>query len=166
MDFFAHGFWAALYGVIVNRRLKRKLNLWHVAFWGVFPDLLAFSPHIMWNYILGNGSHLPVYVDGTSMAQITNSLYSLGHSLVTFLLVAGIAYLVSKRVPWVLGGWLLHILFDIPTHTHQFYPTPFLWPLSHFTFNGIFWGTPWFMVVNYGMIVGTYVIVKIYEKRA
>lgn len=52
-------------------------------------------------------------------------------------------------------AWGVHILVDIPTHSYRFYPTPFLWPLSGWKFNGFSWGTPWFIVVNYGALLLT-----------
>lgn len=55
-----------------------------------------------------------------------------------------------------MGAWFLHILMDIPTHTYRFYPTPFLWPVSDVKLNGFSWATPWFMIVNYSIIILIY----------
>lgn len=64
-----------------------------------------------------------------------------------------------------MGGWLLHILMDIPSHSYDFYPTPFLWPISDFKINGFHWGTPWFMITNYSLIIISYLILYFLKKR-
>ena len=62
-------------------------------------------------------------------------------------------------------GWGLHILIDIPTHSYQFYPTPLLWPVSSWKFNGFSWTTPWFIIVNYLAILLVYALLYILRKR-
>jgi uncharacterized SAM-binding protein YcdF (DUF218 family) len=43
---------------------------------------------------------------------------------------------------------------DIPTHTSDFFPTHFLYPLSNVHVNGMSWGSPWFMLLNYsGLLI-------------
>ena len=37
--------------------------------------------------------------------------------------------------------WFFHILIDIPGHTIQFFPTPFLHPFSDLMFDGVRWST-------------------------
>jgi hypothetical protein len=66
--------------------------------------------------------------------------------------VAGIVYYFWKEWALLLGGWPLHIIMDIPTHSREFFPTPFLWPISDVTFNGISWATAWFMIANYSLL--------------
>jgi len=39
----------------------------------------------------------------------------------------------------LLLAWALHIIIDIPTHSYELFPTPFLWPISDFKINGIPW---------------------------
>ena len=82
-----------------------------------------------------------------------------GHSLNIFAIISFVIYLTFKylkargltarRMPWEMGGWLLHILIDIPTHSYQFYPTPLCWPISGWKFNGFSWGNAYFLAVNY-----------------
>jgi hypothetical protein len=67
---------------------------------------------------------------------------------------------------WAMLGWLVHILIDIPTHSYQFYPTPFLWPLSSWKFNGISWGQKWFMIANYSTIVIAYAALYFWSRKA
>ena len=40
MDIFSHGLWAAAAAKGVNKsQNKRRVNVWAMAMWGVFPDL-------------------------------------------------------------------------------------------------------------------------------
>ena len=93
------------------------------------------------------------------MPQYVHGLYNITHSLVVFFLVFILVSWLSKRFFWSMTAWAMHILIDIPTHSYNFFPTPFLWPISSYKVDGISWGTPWFMVVNYSAIVITYVII-------
>lgn len=66
---------------------------------------------------------------------------------------------MTRKWPWLMGGWVLHIIIDIPTHTKAFFATPFLWPLSNFKIDGISWGTLWFMLINYSALVLVYLLI-------
>jgi hypothetical protein len=116
--------------------------------------------------------------------RLSNALYHLSHSLiifaVIFLLVWGIRryWLKSRQaVPmngslmsaggpyWEMTGWMLHILIDIPTHTRRLYPTPFLWPLSDFTIDGISWGRPWFLALNYSSLLIVFLLLRLKSRK-
>ncbi|MBI2514658.1 hypothetical protein HYV91_00495 [Candidatus Wolfebacteria bacterium] len=164
MDIFSHGLWAGAGAKAVNL----KLNFWLAFFWGVFPDLFAFAIPFVWvitNLILGNltPADLPRPEESEPPSQNTlwifrlaSSLYNLSHSLVVFFLIFGIVFIIFKRPFWEMSGWLLHILFDIPTHSYRFFPTPFLWPLSGFKLDGFSWAHPWFIALNYGTLLIVY----------
>lgn len=181
MDIFSHGLWAAAAYKAVNN--KKRLNLWKAAFWGVFPDLFAFTIGFVW--ILGNlafgdlsFADLPrpdlvepasdelVFGNGdiqntaSFIARLTATLYHFSHSAVVFFVIFGVVYFVFRRPIWELGGWLIHIILDIPTHSYQFYPTPVLWPLSGWTFDGFSWGTLWFLIPNYIAIIIVYLLLR------
>ncbi|HYD02692.1 MAG TPA: hypothetical protein VEC16_00175, partial [Alphaproteobacteria bacterium] len=64
----------------------------------------------------------------------------ISHSIFVFFAVIGIVYLIYKKIPIYLWAWGLHILVDVPTHTREFLPTPFLWPFFDWYFPGISWG--------------------------
>jgi hypothetical protein len=49
-------------------------------------------------------------------------------------------------------------LLDIPSHSRAFFPTPFLWPLSKVTFDGVDWTTPRVMVANYVALAIVYAL--------
>jgi len=167
MDIFSHGLWAvaAAKGAVI--KTKKKLSLKFAFFFGVFPDLFTFTwvfLWIFWQRIFGgvdfdnfrNGVE-PAQVDTLPIFELTNLLYNLSHSLLVFFIVAFLIFFVFKKRVWEMGGWLLHILMDIPTHSYAFYPTPFLWPLSDWKFDGFSWGQPWFLVLNYSLLAVLYI---------
>jgi hypothetical protein len=175
MDILAHGLWATIAAKAVNKKLQAshsaavpQLNVWASAFWGIFPDLFAFTPIFIWLVFQRvSGNNIPAFnpsnseaFDNTTMGQLTHTLYHISHSLITFFVVTGIVFLITRRVPWEMAGWLLHILIDIPTHSQAFFPTPILWPVSGITFNGFSWAATWFMVLNYSAIIITFFFVR------
>ncbi|HLD06169.1 MAG TPA: hypothetical protein VJC16_01380 [Candidatus Nanoarchaeia archaeon] len=156
MDFLAHYLWS--YAIYFSRKRAAL-----IALVGVAPDAISFGPHLVYSLLstglqLGPPANIPDYV---------HVLYQLTHSLVIFLAAAGIAYAVTRRFPWILGPWGIHILIDIPTHTEAFFPTPFLWPLSSYTVSGISWAAPWFMVANYAALLAafSYLVGRRYAQR-
>jgi hypothetical protein len=164
MDVLAHGLWTAFAGSQANKKLKKKINLFWLAAFGIAPDVLSFAPLfvVMAIQILTGNFHPsdfyhaddlePAPPDTLPIFTLTHLLYSIFHSAVIFAIVFLIVYLITRRWQLFMLGWLLHILIDIPTHSYQFYPTPVLWPFSKWEFNGLSWATPWFMVLNYSVI--------------
>lgn len=176
MDFFSHVFWTWITFKILKEKIKKPLNLKLAVFWGVFPDLFAFGIPVLLiiaELLLGKISLSdlpgpekiePPRQNFYPILNIVSTLYSISHSLVIFFAVAmvctAILYLkrqtpssaITQIIPLEMGGWLLHILIDIPTHSTQFYSTPFLWPISNIRFSGISWSTPWFLELNYLII--------------
>jgi hypothetical protein len=59
---------------------------------------------------------------------------------------------LAGRIDLEILGWALHILINIAAHQGIF-AVHFLWPLSNYGFNGIRWEEPWFLAVNYGVLV-------------
>lgn len=165
MDIFAHGLWSAAAYRYAEVKKRRKFNLILVTFWGIFPDLFAFTVPFFWllyllctGYITLNdlipkaGGLEPMASATFPILQLSYQLYNISHSIVIFLLIFLLLASIfrHRRFPlWEMGAWLLHILIDIPTHSYRFFPTPFLWPLSDFKVDGLSWGTPWFMALNY-----------------
>jgi hypothetical protein len=179
MDIFAHGLWTYAAAKALNKKIesksKKPLRVWRAAFWGIFPDLFAFAipfTWIAWSLAFG-GLHIsdiprPQEVEPPTgntyrIVLLANSLYSLSHSAIIFIAVFLLIWLMLRRPVLELGGWFLHILIDVPTHSYQFYPTPVLWPLSDWKFHGISWATPWFMILNYSALAVIYFI--LWRKR-
>lgn len=178
MDILAHTLWAnaGARGVNSLRAKKGKPKIIHpgwTGFWGVFPDFFAFTiPFILviFRVITGELSlssfgehHVPVA--GFDLAAY---LYQYSHSLVVWAAVFIIVWIISKRPRWELLGWALHILIDIPSHVIDFYPTPFLFPISEYRFPyGIQWSNMWYMIINYAALVGVwgFILVSKFKKK-
>lgn len=158
MDTLAHGLWTN-----VMYRRQRAVDRWWAIFFGVVPDLLSFGPFFVTRILhnsLSRGrpsiASIPAYV---------SIIYNYTHSAVIWLVVFGLVVLWRRgRVWWPLVAWLVHILIDIGTHTYEFFPTPFLFPLSPWKANVINWADPTFMFANYSLLALVY-LVDIYRKR-
>ncbi|PJE59909.1 MAG: hypothetical protein COU85_01080 [Candidatus Portnoybacteria bacterium CG10_big_fil_rev_8_21_14_0_10_44_7] len=172
MDIFAHGLWPLVAAKAAKKKIK--LNLKAVFFWGVFPDLFAFTPIFAWllwrrfftgqNYF--NGLNPQTLNESTNfMHGLTNTLYQLSHSLIVATLIILFVAWIFRQKTWPLLAWLLHILIDIPTHSLSFYPTPFLWPISDFRFAGLSWAQPWFLVINYSALVLVFSVLFIAKRK-
>jgi len=181
MDILSHGLWAAAGAKGVNtssplRSRDKELNPYWAFFWGVFPDLFAFTiPFILllWNIVTGHmalrdwprpehgeppaGGHWPGL-------QLATTLYQYSHSLIIFVIVIltvwGVVQYRRRQFPLEMFGWLLHILMDIPTHSYRFFPTPVFWPISQWKFDGISWAHPLFMAVNYGLLIVIFLVLR------
>ncbi|MCW5978953.1 MAG: hypothetical protein KIT09_12810 [Bryobacteraceae bacterium] len=164
MDVFAHALWAGAAARGANLKLRSRVRPLWAAFWGVFPDVFAFTWPIavsIWQQVV---ERKPPGQARTNLA-LAWDLYQVSHSLVIFALVFGLAWLVARRPVLELLGWPLHILIDIPTHTERFFPTPFLWPLSTFRASGISWGNRWFMITNYSALAAAYLLLWVHRRR-
>jgi len=150
MDTFAHGLWS--YAVF-----HRKKYVWLAALFGVLPDILSFGIIFAINLTNGNFHRGPPSI--SSLPDWLFAAYNLTHSFVMFAAVFLIIYIITKKWFWPLTAWAIHILIDIPTHSFRFFPTPFLWPLSDYKFDGISWGTRWFMLLNYSALIIVFILI-------
>lgn len=165
MDILAHTLWANAGARGANALAEKKNKKFHMspawtAFFGVFPDLFAFTiPFVSRFYFILFGAAgmtslfgKPAIVEGELQGgfDLALNLYNYSHSLVIWAAVFIIVWIIFKRPRYELLGWALHILIDIPTHVIAFFPTPFLFPLSDYRFPyGIQWSNQWFMIINY-----------------
>lgn len=154
MDTLSHGLW----GGIAFGRTNKKAFWWSFAF-GVAPDLLSFgiftastligvaaSPD--WSHGPPSMNAIPTYV---------SQLYNVTHSFVPFAIIFALVWAFRKKPFLPLLAWPLHILVDIPTHSTEFFPTPFLWPFfNNLRVDGIPWSHPWIFVPNVVLLVGLY----------
>jgi hypothetical protein len=162
MDTLSHG----LYGGIAFGR-KSKVSYWKAFFFGIMPDIFSFGIFTA-STVLGLVSGPDWNAgppDPSSVPQYVHSLYDVTHSLVVVAVVFGIVWWVRKKPMMELLAWPLHILVDMPTHSSAFFPTPFLWPVSDFTINGISWGTPWIFIPNVILIVVLYLVWYVRTRR-
>ncbi len=163
MDIISHGLWDSLAFV----RSTRK-SFWLAFFFGISPDLFSFGVYMTAAFFgltahpdWSSGQHpdpsqIPAYVYG---------LYNFTHSLIVFTLAFGLVWLARKKPPYELSAWGLHIVVDIPTHSYIFFPTPFLWPLSDFSINGIPWGDPIIFIPNVTILVALYLWFFVIRRR-
>ena len=143
MDTFAHGLWSYII-------FSKSKYIWLAILFGILPDLLSWTVYMvyrMFNKIPFGPPNL------NSIPKWVFTLYGITHSIFVIAVVFLIVFLIFKHIPIFLLAWPLHVLIDIPTHTKDFLPTPFLWPFSSYAFPGISWGTQWFMITNYSLIV-------------
>ena len=158
MDIFAHFFWA--YAIF-----SKNKKPWLAAFFGILPDLLSFGVLFIINIFTGKG-----FVRGPPnpdlVPEFVTQSYNYTHSLIIILVIILIIYFLTKKFYVFFLGLPLHIILDIPSHTSRIFPTPFLFPISTYTFNGISWANPIFMKINYFSLILVYLIIhkkKIYK---
>jgi len=164
MDFIAHGLWG---GVAFGRKNKRS---WGWAFlWGMAPDLIAFGPAMLIGIFTGDYFGWARYpLDGipkTAASAWSYHGYHVSHSLTIWACIVLALTLWRKQFPWLYAASALHILCDIPVHALRYFPTPYLWPLHTPMHDGTPWANPLFMLVNYVLIVSTYVALYTYKRR-
>jgi len=180
MDVISHGLWVgAIYKAInLEKRTKERLKVWKAVLWGIFPDVLSFA--ILFAYMIiglifgmNNFSGIPnpsqiephtVY-SSNPIFHLTGILYNLSHSSLIFILVFAIISLLYWKPLWTMCAWGVHILIDIPTHSYEFYPTPVFWPISGWRFDGFSWANPWFLAMNYIVLIGIYIFLIRWERK-
>lgn len=158
MDIFAHALWTNVLARAAKRRAEKRekiiLKIGWATFWGIFPDLFAFTISFgisIYGLIIGTGF---VYSRSTIATGLAPTLYQYSHSLVIWFVIFCLIAIIYKRPRWELLGWALHILIDIPSHAGGFYLTPFLFPISDYRFtHGISWAHPVFMIINYSALL-------------
>ena len=154
MDIVSHGLW----GAIAFGR-KSRSSFWLAFLIGLAPDLFSFG--ILWAAAVSGISEPPDFSHGTppqsSIPQYVHFLYNMTHSFIVFLVVFLVVWYLLKRPWWELAAWGLHVLVDVPTHSYAFFPTPVLWPLSGWKFNGWQWMTPAILVPNFVLLSLLYV---------
>ncbi|HRZ85330.1 MAG TPA: metal-dependent hydrolase [Candidatus Paceibacterota bacterium] len=182
MDIFAHTLWTGILAIFVNQKnnIKKRLNISMAIFWGLFPDLFAFTIQFLFviiNLFSGRISMTGYYLfdsifrsdepvsKSLPLFDVSHLLYGFSHSLIVFLLVFFIISLFYRKFVWVMLGWLLHIFIDIPTHNNVLYQTPIFWPISNWTFQGIAWSSTYFLVVNYLLLALIYSLFFLYTRR-
>ena len=164
MDVFAHGLWGrAIFGGDGKSSRKRLAG-----FLGMAPDVFAFGPAIVAGLIVGDYSSWASWpLDGvpkSTLSAWSYHGYHVTHSLVIWCGIAAGLRLWRGKFPWVFGASALHILCDIPLHTLNYFPTPYLWPLPTPLHDGIRWARPSFMLANYTLIALTYVFLAVRKR--
>ncbi len=155
MDYFAHGFWSY---IIFH---KTKKIFWAV-FFGLMPDNMSWAFYFFYNIFTGQLLERPYPELVPDWVFI---LYGISHSVIIWGVVILSLYLLLKNIPVYVFAAPIALLMDIPTHSREFLPVPFLWPLSDWKFPGFSWGNGWFMLINYSLIIGCLIYIIIKKKR-
>lgn len=153
MDIVSHGLWG---GIAFGRNSIRSYLL--AFLFGLAPDLLSFGIFFM-AVFLGRADHPPWGEGHPPPEQIPgyiHQLYNISHSLIIFALLFFVLWFFTRRPVWESLAWGLHIIMDIFTHSYQFFPTPFLWPVSDLKFNGYNWSAPEIFFPNIAMLFTLY----------
>jgi len=153
MDILSHGLWG---GITFGRKNRR--NYWWAFFFGISPDLFSFGIFMAMR-VLGLVSG-PDWSSGPppmeKIPAYVRLLYNPTHSLIVFAAIFFLVWLLLKKPFLPMLAWGLHILFDIPTHSAEFFPTPFLWPLSGLQVDGVPWSHPVIFIPNIVFLAGLY----------
>lgn len=162
MDIFAHGLWTGL----VFRKYKGKKILWPI-FFGIAPDIFSFGIYLSTS-VLSSGVLLLDRSNEHLSAQIpryVDFLYGLTHSFIIFITIFLLLWFWRKKPFWPLLAWGVHIAIDIPLHSAEFFPTPFLFPLSSFKISSISWGNSYFLLANYSALAILYLAFFLAKNR-
>lgn len=164
MDIASHGLWG---GIAFGR--KNKKSFWLAFLFGVAPDLFSFGPYFAASWIgLAErpefSSHPPPVALKFIPTYVFES-YKMTHSFIIFAAAFLIAWLIFRRPVLEMLAWGFHVILDIFTHNRAFFPTPFLWPLSSYTFDGWSWGQPYIWFPNIGALIVLYLIFFLGKKR-
>jgi hypothetical protein len=157
MDIISHGLWG---GITVGRKSRKSFV---VAFlFGVAPDLFAFAPRFIGNIAAHGFEGFRSVGRRPELSEIPDyvvQLYNISHSFVVFAVVFAAVWLIRGKPLWEMCAWGLHIAVDIFTHTTEFFPTPFLWPISNVNVNGHPWSDPIILIPNWVLLVVVYAVV-------
>lgn len=157
MDYISHGLWSYIFFY------KIKKPVYAVLF-GLLPDTFSWGVYAFYNLIFLEEFGEPVL---GKIPQWVFTLYNITHSLIIVGVLILLIYLILKKIPIYIFAWPIAIIMDIFTHTRDFLPTPFLWPISGWKFPGISFANPIFLLINYSVLLTllTYIIIKKRQKK-
>lgn len=172
MDIISHAAWG--YAAL---RWRGRKTAWLGALTGAAPDLLTFIPPMVkrvvehgWAGLSRGGPRSPgIWRAGgpplpPELVDVYNNYYIYTHSLVILAMVVGLVYLAGRRGHLYLAlPYALHILMDIPTHER--FQTPFMYPLSSWTLQGISWGHPLIFWPNWIALISVHVYLALRYRR-
>ncbi len=144
MDIISHGLW----GGVSFGRSNKKFFIWSFIF-GIAPDLITFGPFFVLHFSKFYRQHTNNAQTALDIPAYIFTSYNFTHSLVVAFIVITIIFLLKKKIVKFLLAWPLHILMDMPTHSINFFPTPFAWPLFDIKINGIPWSHPAIFIPNW-----------------
>ena len=146
MDTLSHALWGK--GIFGYRKFGSLALLF-----GALPDLLSFGLYFLVR-LLSNGINIqsgrpPL----SSIPDWVFTMYNISHSFIIVLFILSILYFLNKDMCFPLLAWPFHILLDAIFHSKEFFPTPILWPISSYKFDGIAWSNPYIWGGNIACII-------------
>tara|TARA_B100000131_G_C18114465_1_gene610780 strand:+ start:1546 stop:2010 length:465 start_codon:yes stop_codon:yes gene_type:complete len=154
MDTISHALWGkGLFGY-------RKYRYLSFVF-GAIPDLLSFGIYFLFNLILNPSTIKFGKPNLSEIPEWVFSLYNFSHSLIISIIFILIVYKINREISFTMLAWPFHILLDFFTHSIDFFPTPILWPISNYRFDGIPWSNSYIMITNIVCIF----LIFIYRRR-
>ena len=146
MDTLSHTLWGkGLFGY-------RKYGQWALLF-GALPDLLSFGLYFLVNFV---SSGFRMEFGKPELHTIPDwvfTMYDISHSLVIALVAIIIIFETNKELCFPMLAWPFHILLDFFFHSKEYFPTPILWPISNYKFDGIAWSNPYIWIGNITCII-------------
>ena len=146
MDTFSHTLWGkGLFGY-------RKYGKWALLF-GALPDLLSFGLYFIVRFITQG---VNMEFGKPALESIPNwvfIMYDISHSWVIAFLFIIIFLQINKEICFPMLAWPFHILLDFPFHSKEYFPTPILWPISDYRFDGIPWSNRYVWFGNIACII-------------
>ena len=162
MDTFAHGVAGALFfsrsgyaGLLIRGNaadLKPVRFDWTIpaaALFGMLPDMMSFS-YVVFKHVLNGGRGKP---PPESIPDWVFAAYNMTHSLIIVMSVILLLFLVNRWLGISVCAWLWHVICDIPTHSKAYFPTPFLYPLSDFTVDGVSFMRPSIFISYWSFLI-------------
>jgi len=157
MDYLSHGLWSYTF-------FHKIKNPAYAVLFGLLPDTFSWGIFAFYNLIFLEGLGRPVLerIPGWMF-----TLYNITHSLVVIGVLIILVYIIFKKVPIYIYAWPIAVIMDIFTHTRDFLPTPFLWPISGWKFSGLSFANPIFLIANYSLLIIalSYIIIKKIRKK-
>jgi hypothetical protein len=162
MDTFAHGVAGALFfsrsgyaGLLTgekneaNQARRFDWTVPYAALFGVLPDLMSFS-YVVFKHIFNGGTVKPPL---ESIPAWVYTAYNMTHSLIIVTALIILLFLVNRWLGISACPWLWHVICDIPTHSKAYFPTPFLYPLSDFTVDGVSFMRPSIFISYWSFLI-------------
>lgn len=153
MDVASHGLWG---GVFFGRKNRKDFCLAFI--FGVAPDMLSFGIFFAQRIYSRGFDFLSGPPPVSIIPPYVSSMYNITHSLIIFATTFFLVWIIRKKIFLPMFAWGFHVFLDIFTHSTQFFPTPFLWPISNYAFNGIPWGHPVIWFPNAGLLIVFYAL--------
>ena len=141
MDTISHALWGK--GLFGYRKYR-----WLSFLFGALPDLLSFGLYFLFNLISNPSTMRLGKPELSEIPSWVFSLYDFSHSIIIAIIFIIIVYFINKDLYFPMLAWPFHIVLDFFTHSIQYFPTPILWPLSNYRFDGIPWSSPYIMIGN------------------